>query len=47
MNGFTVWDRPGYDMHGLPTEKATEKKLGISSREDIYKMGVEKYDEYE
>ena len=28
MKGFDVWDRAGYDMHGLPTEHATQKKLG-------------------
>lgn len=40
MSGFDVWDRAGYDMHGLPTEHAVEKKLGIKSKDDIYKMGV-------
>jgi isoleucyl-tRNA synthetase len=29
MRGYNVWDRAGYDMHGLPTERATEKVLGI------------------
>ena len=40
MQGFDVWDRAGYDMHGLPTEHAVEKKLGIKSKDDIFKMGV-------
>jgi len=31
MQGFEVLDRAGYDMHGLPTENAAEKKLGIRS----------------
>ena len=26
MQGFDVLDRAGYDMHGLPTENATEKE---------------------
>jgi len=43
MNGFDVWDRAGYDMHGLPTEHATEKKLGLNGKEDIIKYGVDKF----
>ncbi len=43
MSGFDVWDRAGYDMHGLPTEHATEKKLGIKSKEEILKLGVENF----
>jgi isoleucyl-tRNA synthetase len=27
MNGINVWDRAGYDMHGLPTAHAVMKKL--------------------
>src|SRR3989338_2379038 len=40
MQGFEVLDRAGYDMHGLPTENAAEKKLGIRSKDDIPKFGV-------
>ncbi len=43
MQGFDVIDRAGYDMHGLPTENATEKKLGLKSKEEIPKMGVDKF----
>ncbi|MBI4150367.1 isoleucine--tRNA ligase [Candidatus Woesearchaeota archaeon] len=43
MAGFNVWDRAGYDMHGLPTEHATEKKLGLKGKEDILKFGVGKF----
>ncbi|MBI4448477.1 class I tRNA ligase family protein, partial [Candidatus Woesearchaeota archaeon] len=43
MKGFNIWDRAGYDMHGLPTEHATEKKLGINGKEEIIKMGVEAF----
>ncbi len=43
MRGFDVWDRAGYDMHGLPTEHATQKKLGLGSKEDIERYGVEKF----
>ncbi|MBN2421512.1 isoleucine--tRNA ligase, partial [Candidatus Woesearchaeota archaeon] len=45
MNGFDVWDRAGYDMHGMPTESATEKKLGIKGKEEIEKIGAEKFTE--
>jgi len=41
MKGFDVWDRAGYDMHGLPTEKATERELKISSRKEIENLGVD------
>ncbi|HLG24858.1 MAG TPA: class I tRNA ligase family protein, partial [Candidatus Nanoarchaeia archaeon] len=40
MNGFDVWDRAGYDMHGMPTELAVEKKLGLKHKEDIPVFGV-------
>lgn len=43
MAGFNVWDRAGYDMHGLPTEKATEKKLNLKGKEDIVKFGIDKF----
>ncbi len=35
-----VW---GWDCHGLPAERYTEKKLGIKSREDVLAYGLEKY----
>ncbi|MBD3304068.1 isoleucine--tRNA ligase [Candidatus Woesearchaeota archaeon] len=43
MRGFDVWDRAGYDMHGLPTENAVMKKLNLLTKEDIVKYGVEKF----
>lgn len=43
MTGFDVWDRAGYDMHGLPTEHATEKKLKLHGKESILKYGVDKF----
>ncbi|MBI2628693.1 isoleucine--tRNA ligase [Candidatus Pacearchaeota archaeon] len=43
MQGFNVWDRAGYDMHGLPTENAVQKKLGIKDKLEIEKYGVEKF----
>tara|TARA_Y100000310_G_scaffold281722_1_gene302377 strand:- start:14857 stop:18000 length:3144 start_codon:yes stop_codon:yes gene_type:complete len=41
--GFDVLDRAGYDMHGLPTENATEVELGIKKKGDIEKFGVAKF----
>ena len=43
MRGFRVWDRAGYDMHGLPTENATLKKLGIKTKDDVLAYGVDKF----
>ncbi len=43
MQGFDVWDRAGYDMHGLPTAHAVEKKLDLKHKEDIPKFGVSKF----
>ncbi|MEK6959903.1 MAG: isoleucine--tRNA ligase [Nanoarchaeota archaeon] len=43
MQGFDVWDRAGFDMHGIPTEHAVEKKLGLKGKPDILKFGVDKY----
>ena len=35
-----VW---GWDCHGLPAERYTEKKLGIHSRQEVLEYGIEKY----
>jgi isoleucyl-tRNA synthetase len=43
MQGFEVLDRAGYDMHGLPTENATEKKLNLKGRHMIEHYGVDKF----
>ena len=43
MQGFDVLDRAGYDMHGLPTENAAEKELGIKKKDEIRKFGVGKF----
>ena len=43
MNGFDVWDRGGYDMHGLPTENAVQKKLGFKNKDEIEKFGIDKF----
>ena len=43
MNGFNVGDRAGYDMHGLPTENATEKELKLKNKGEIEKFGVKNF----
>jgi isoleucyl-tRNA synthetase len=43
MRGFDVWDRAGYDMHGLPTENKIRAKHGFVLRKDIIAYGIEKY----
>lgn len=35
-----VW---GWDAHGLPAERYTEKKLNIHSRQEVIEYGIEKY----
>jgi isoleucyl-tRNA synthetase len=43
MQGFDVWLQPGFDCHGLPVETKVEKELGINSKSDIEKIGVDKF----
>jgi isoleucyl-tRNA synthetase len=43
MQGFLVERRAGWDTQGLPTEIAAEKALGIKSKKDIEKLGIEKF----
>ncbi len=43
MNGYDVWNRAGYDMHGLPTANKVQAKLGLKTKEDIEKFGLDKF----
>lgn len=43
MKGFDVWCQPGYDTHGLPIENKVEKKLGLKTKGDIEKFGIESF----
>ena len=45
MKGYDVWDKPGYDTHGLPIENKVEQKLGLRSKSDIERLGVEKFNQ--
>lgn len=43
MRGYHVERLWGWDTHGLPIENIVEKKLGISGKKDIEKVGVEEF----
>jgi isoleucyl-tRNA synthetase len=45
MNGFDVWNRAGYDMHGLPTERKVQAELKLESKQDIIEYGLDKFSE--
>src|SRR3989338_8809499 len=41
--GFHLWDRNGFDMHGLPTEHKVVEKFALKTKEEIHKFGVDKF----
>ncbi|MBQ3683968.1 MAG: class I tRNA ligase family protein, partial [Methanomicrobium sp.] len=43
MQGFNVYDRSGYDMHGLPIEVRVENQLGFKSKKDIEGYGISRF----
>ncbi|HLF05695.1 MAG TPA: class I tRNA ligase family protein, partial [Thermoplasmata archaeon] len=43
MQGYNVWDRAGFDVHGLPVEVAVERLLNLSGAEQIEAYGVDKF----
>ncbi|MBI2139306.1 isoleucine--tRNA ligase [Candidatus Woesearchaeota archaeon] len=43
MRGFDVWDRAGYDMHGMPTEHKAMDRLKLKDKEDIKKLGIREF----
>ncbi|MDP1695958.1 MAG: isoleucine--tRNA ligase [archaeon] len=43
LNGYNVWDRAGYDMHGLPTENKVQKELNLADKQAIEKYGLDKF----
>lgn len=45
MRGLDVWDRPGFDMHGLPTAHKVMAKHHLKSKEDIGAFGDAKFTE--
>ncbi|HMS71444.1 MAG TPA: isoleucine--tRNA ligase [Baekduia sp.] len=45
MRGHLVRRKGGWDCHGLPVEIAVEKQLGLSSKHDIEKYGIEEFNQ--
>lgn len=45
LRGFQVYRKAGWDTQGLPVEIEVEKKLGIKSKDDIEKLGVDKFNQ--
>ena len=43
MSGFKVTDTPGWDMHGLPIEVKVEQEIGIKTKREIEKFGIDKF----
>jgi isoleucyl-tRNA synthetase len=43
MKGFLVERKAGWDTHGLPVELEVEKLLGITTKDEIEKLGIEKF----
>ena len=43
MQGLDVWDKAGYDMHGLPIEHQVIKKFNLETKNDIEKFGVARF----
>lgn len=43
LRGFQVHRKAGWDTQGLPVEIEVEKTLGIKSKDDIEKLGVENF----
>jgi isoleucyl-tRNA synthetase len=43
MCGCRVGRKAGWDTHGLPVELEVERQLGIESKQDIEKYGIEKF----
>ena len=43
MNGYHVERRFGWDTHGLPIEHIIDKKLKITCKDDVYKFGIDNY----
>jgi len=43
LKGYNVRAQPGWDMHGLPIEVLTEKRLGFKTKKDIESYGVDRF----
>jgi isoleucyl-tRNA synthetase len=45
MRGHLVERKGGWDCHGLPVEIAVERELGISSKAEIERYGIERFNQ--
>ena len=45
MRGYQVKRRWGWDCHGLPIENLIEKELDIKNKQEIEKLGVDKFNQ--
>ena len=45
MKGHPCLNRVGYDTHGLPSEQAQNKILGITTTKQVVEMGIARYNE--
>ena len=43
MTGFNVENKLGFDCHGLPIEMVVNKMLGVNRKEEVMKLGIDKY----
>lgn len=43
MRGYYVYRKAGWDTHGLPVEIEVEKELGLTSKKEIEKYGIAKF----
>ncbi|MFA6000779.1 MAG: isoleucine--tRNA ligase [Thermoleophilia bacterium] len=45
MCGYHVPRKAGWDTHGLPVELEVEKQLGINGKQDIERIGIDKFNQ--
>ncbi len=43
MSGYQVPRKAGWDTHGLPVEIAVEQKMGLTQKNEIEKIGIDKF----
>ncbi|MFA4946242.1 MAG: isoleucine--tRNA ligase [Candidatus Micrarchaeia archaeon] len=44
MTGFDCHLQAGFDCHGLPVEVVVQKELGVTTKQDIERIGIAKFD---
>jgi isoleucyl-tRNA synthetase len=43
MQKYNVFDKPGYDMHGLPIEVKVEQSIGVKNKKEIEEYGIDRF----